>query len=233
MTLASTAARNNAAWCDRVCRTHGIDTAADPDAWVARRRSPPMYPDAVTLSERPPVTDLLARIDRSPGCTIKDSFASVDLSGEGFRPLFDAEWIHRPPVSPAATPGPVWSVVETAGDLADWATAHGGGDTFRPALLDDPAVTILAAHDDGALVAGVIGNRDAGAAGLSNLFVLDADPDVVWAGASAAVSAAFPGLPLVGYEHGEDLDLARRAGFVTTGPLRVWIADRSAVVGAG
>jgi len=127
---------------------------------------------------------------------------------------------------PIRTPGwPGAAPRRTAEELAVWAAAHGGGEIFRTDLLDDPAVTFLAAHDGGALVAGVIGNSDAGVAGVSNLFVRGADPDLVWAGASAAVSARFPGLPLVGYEQGEDLEFARRAGFVTAGPLRVWIAD--------
>jgi hypothetical protein len=31
-----------------------------------------------------------------------------------------------------------------------------------------------------------------------------------------------PGLPVVGYEHGEDLTAAREAGGQVLGPLRVW-----------
>ena len=45
------------------------------------------------------------------------------------------------------------------------------------------------------------------------------------ADAVAAVSARFPGLPLVGYEHGDSLAAARRAGFSPIGPLRVWLRD--------
>jgi hypothetical protein len=57
------------------------------------RRSPSLYPDAVTLREHASAHDLLPRIDSSPGCSVKDSFASVDLSADGFRLLFEAEWI--------------------------------------------------------------------------------------------------------------------------------------------
>jgi hypothetical protein len=42
---------------------------------------------------------------------------------------------------------------------------------------------------------------------------------------SSAVTAAashFPGLPLVGYEHGDDLALALAGGFTALGPLRIW-----------
>jgi hypothetical protein len=222
---AGRAARNNAEWCDLVCRAHGIDTDLDRDAWVARRRSPPLYPDAVTLREHPATGELLARIDISPGCSIKDSFASVDLSAEGFRLLFEAEWIYRPPVRDRGGSRLRWSGVRTAGELRTWAAAHGGGEVFHPDLLDDPAVAVMAAHDDGELVAGVIGSRSASVVGLSNLFILTADPDEVWAGASGVVSARFPGLPLVGYENDASLQAARRSGFVSVGPLRVWLKN--------
>jgi hypothetical protein len=168
---------------------------------------------------------VLPRIDSSRGCSIKDSFASVDLSGDGFRLLFEAEWIHRKPTHGPAKPLLSWSVVRTSDELLAWAAAHGGGETFRPALLDDPAVTILAARDEGDLVAGVIGNRSASVVGLSNLFIRETDPGQIWAEASDAVCAQFPGLPLVGYEDGDSLQLAHHAGFASVGPLRVWIKD--------
>jgi len=219
------AARNNADWCDLVCRTHGIDTAFDQDMWVAARRSPPMYPDAVTLREHLSASDVLPRIDNSRGCSIKDSFASVDLSHDGFRLLFAAEWIHRSPSRGRVKPLLSWSVVRTADELRVWAAAHGGGETFRPSLVDDPAVAVLAARDDDGMVAGAIANRSASVVGLSNLFLRETDPGRVWTEASDAACAQFPGLPLVGYEYGASLQLAHRSGFVSIGPLCVWVND--------
>jgi hypothetical protein len=220
------AARNNAEWCDLVCRTHGVDTEFSADAWTARRRSPPLYPDAVTLRGHVPAGDLLHRIDRSAGCSIKDSFASVDLSADGFRPLFLAEWIFRPPIGDGRSKRRLdWSTVRTSEQLRVWAAAHGGGAVFRPALLDNPAVTILMARAGDDLVAGVIGNRSASVVGLSNLFTGAADETEIWVEAGDAVSATFPGLPLVGYEHGASLRAARSVGFESVGPLRVWVND--------
>jgi hypothetical protein len=121
------AARNNAEWCDLVCRTHGINTTFEPDVWVAQRRSPPLYPDAVTLSDRPSAGDVVSRVDSSTGCSVKDSFASVDLSPEGFRLLFDAEWIYRESAEQPAEPAAGWSLVRTPDQLRAWAAAHGGG----------------------------------------------------------------------------------------------------------
>jgi hypothetical protein len=65
------AAANNADWCDLVCRAHGVETRFDEDAWTSRTRTPPGYPDAVTLVRDPSVADLLTRIDASVGCSIK------------------------------------------------------------------------------------------------------------------------------------------------------------------
>jgi hypothetical protein len=256
------AARNNAEWCDLVCRTHGGATAFHTDAWVTATRSPPAYPDAVTLHGSAVADDILALIDRSSGCSVKDSFASLDLSGSGFDVLFEAEWIHRPAAAPVPTDRLRWRVVKTVDELQAWASAHGGGAVFRPALLDDPTVAILSATDvDGGpgtdvggalvtnvdgdlatdvdrdlagagwadsggphrLVAGAIGNRSQTVVGLSNLFTVSAAPDEAWAGAVATLSAVFPGLPLVGYEQGEDLVAALRAGFTSAGSLRVWV----------
>ena len=89
------AVRNNACWCDHVCREQGIQTAWLPSAWIARRRTPPFYPDAVTLVREVDPETVLAAVDAGPGCSIKDSFADLDLLPYGFRVLFEAEWIYQ------------------------------------------------------------------------------------------------------------------------------------------
>jgi hypothetical protein len=220
------AARNNAEWCDLVCRSHAIDTTFEPEVWAALRRSPPLYPDAVTLSDRLSARDVVRRVDSSGGCSVKDSFASVELSSEGFRVLFDAEWIYHEPAEHQAEVAAGWSTVRTPEQLRTWAAVHGGGDVFRPALVNDAAVAIVFAYDDqGDVAAGAIGNRSASVVGISNVFTLTAAEDDAWAGAIAAISARFPGMPLVGYERDRDLSAAHRAGFVSVGLLRVWLRD--------
>src|SRR5919199_2699420 len=81
--LVRVAARNNAEWCDAFCRTHGIAGRFDDDAWWSAVRTPPFYPDAVTLMPGADAGRILARVDGGPGCSIKDSFSDLDLSGEG------------------------------------------------------------------------------------------------------------------------------------------------------
>jgi hypothetical protein len=99
---APVAARNNAEWCHAMCRAHGRPGAFDDRTCTNARRTPPLYPDAVTLTATASVADVLDRVDPWPGCSIKDSFARPDLAAEGFTPIIDAVWLQRPPVD--ATP---------------------------------------------------------------------------------------------------------------------------------
>lgn len=208
------AVRNNARWCDAVCRAHGLETAFTDDVWSVPRRSPPYYPDAVTLTAGATADQVLRDVDTSPGCSVKDSYAALDLSAHGFHVLFDAQWIRRD-AAPPVTTAPAWTAVRDPADFDRWEV----GAVFRPALLDEPGVTFLAGPDGG-----VIANRTGAVVGLSNL-VVHGDPDRAWAAAVAAIAGHHPGLPIVGYEQGDDLAAARRAGFTTTGPLRVWMKD--------
>ena len=117
---ADLAARNNAEWCHAFCRTHGITGDFRADAWSSSVRTPPYYPDAVTLVPDVEPAGLLRRIDAGEGCSIKDSFARLDLAGAGFTPLFHAEWVmlRRPPLE---TRG--WSAVASADELRAWEQA--------------------------------------------------------------------------------------------------------------
>ena len=110
---AAAAAANNAAWCDLVARTHGSQTAFGADAWTSASRTPPLYPDAVTLGRKADGRDVLSRVDASPGCSVKDSFASLDLSEDGFHVLLDGLWIvheeERGDPVPAGRTGVSWT----------------------------------------------------------------------------------------------------------------------------
>jgi hypothetical protein len=227
---AAIAAANNAEWCDMVCRTHGIGGELDGAAWTSPSRTPPLYPDAVTLVPGLAPPSLLARIDGSPGCSIKDSFASLDLTTHGFRVLLDAQWIVRAPAAPLAdTDGPDWMVVRDVDAFAVWELAwrgeHGPADVLRADLLREPSVSVLAARVGNRVVAGSVLTRAAGVVGISNFFADDAIASVSWKGCLTLARALFPGETLVGYESGDALDTARTHGFEAVGSLRVWIRD--------
>jgi hypothetical protein len=185
------AVRENAEWCDRYVRARGVPTGFTGSLWFASRRTPPFYPDAVTLVPDVPPAAVLERIDTSSGASVKDSFATLDLSPYGFEILFEAQWFTRPPL---------------VDPVSDWT-----GES------DGPDVVVLTAPDH---TARVIAHRSGAVVGLSNLVMTDG---YGWPEAVAAVSAAFRGRTVVGYQRREDLAPALAAGFTTTGPLRVWL----------
>lgn len=227
------AARNNAEWCDAVARSHGVVGRFEPEAWTSRAPTPPLYPEAVTLVPDPSIPDLVSRIDVVPGCSIKDSFASIDLTAHGFEVLFDAQWIVRARPAPSEgrrfDDGLEWAVLDHPEELAAWEEAwrHDGDPVgqFRPALLDHDEIAVLAGRRGDRTVAGAILNVGAGVVGISNVFDRTgrAEAESVWGGALGLADSLFPGVPVVGYESGDSLDAARAQGFEAAGRLRVWM----------
>ncbi|MFF3209969.1 hypothetical protein ACFYYB_04855 [Streptomyces sp. NPDC002886] len=228
--LLRAAAYNNAAWCAAVCRDGGFTDRA----WSSPRRTPLYYPDAVTLTRDTDTAALLAGIDTgAPGASVKDSFAVLDLAPAGFEVLFGAEWIHRPASAPAAAPALEWSRISGPAELEAWETAWDGEEStglFHPGLLDAEAegteeIAFLAGRDAGGrILAGAAVNRTDRVVGISNVFSADGTPDdEAWTGALTLTASLWPGLAVVGYESGDDLDTAVRHGFTAIGPLRVWL----------
>jgi hypothetical protein len=135
--------RENAEWVDLVCRAHGRPTTFTPELWRTARRSPPFYPDAETLRPAVRPAAVLDGVDSGPGCSVKDSFADLDLTPHGFQVLFDATWICRPAGS---APGrAMWPVI-------------------RSPIVEDPTVTAFGGPE-GSVVAHLSGD----VVGLSNL----------------------------------------------------------------
>ncbi|MER5474456.1 hypothetical protein [Streptomyces sp. NPDC002685] len=226
--LVRAAASNNAEWCAAMSRSHGSAGRFGPQAWASPTRTPRYYPDAVTLVPGADPIALAARIDSAPGASVKDSFADLDLAGAGFHVLFEAQWIHRPASAPATASDLPWDVVGDSDALRTWALAwaegDGSADLFRPELLDDPSTFVLAGRSaHGRVVAGAIASRSEAVVGVSNVFAPGGGPDEAWPVVLDAVHSLFPAMPVVGYEHGEDLAAALRQGFEPIGPLRVWL----------
>jgi hypothetical protein len=142
----------NAAWCDLVCGGE-----FGPRAWTSPCRTPEYYPDAVTLTPDATAADILPFVDGSAGCSVKDSFATLDLPG--FSILFEATWIECGP----GVPEPGWRRVSGPGFPADDSVA---------VLSRGPAT--------------VVAHRGEGVVGLSNFSGPDSTwPGAVAAVASA------------------------------------------------
>lgn len=225
------AAWNNAAWCDAVSRAHGAACRFEPGFWINGGDAPPFYPNLVTTD--PDATDqqltaieLLAE-QPGRGIGIKDSFSRLDLSDIGLEPIFDADWLWLPPTAALAAGVADFgvTVVEAADELALWERAWGGmenGDrVFPPSLLDDERISFFAVTREGRIVAGAALNLSNGAIGISNVF-LGGDEAALAALVEVARRRA-PGLPVVGYESGDDRTPFHALGFESIGTLRVWI----------
>jgi hypothetical protein len=225
--LIRAAARSNAEWCHAFSGTHGIDGRFDAAFWSSPVRTPPFYPDAVTLLPEITVDHVLSCIDSGEGCSVKDSFACLDLRTTGFRPLFRAEWVVRQTSKTRLAALRRWSTVVTEDHLreweASWGEVPGGSGFFRPGLLTNETIAVLAGHDGDRVVAGAIAIRSAAVIGLSNVFDTAGDLDSAWAGAAAAAAALWGDAPTVSYDSGDSLDAAHSAGFESIGQVVVWL----------
>jgi hypothetical protein len=230
------AARNNAEWCDAVCRAHNNPGEFHDGIWISRYPVPRFYPNAGTLAEPSPrqlaLIDELIAAHLPPGWAVKDSFSMLDLESRGFRILFEAEWIYLPVsrVKDSARTSARWEIMRTDIALAEWESAwrEAAADTgedriFLPPLLENKDVAVVAGFRDGHIVAGAIANRSDEVVGWSNFFAPATEMFDHAAASLATIAAVFPRLPIVGYEHGDDLRNAHSIGFESIGPLRVWI----------
>ena len=235
------AARNNAIWCDTICRAHDATGEFHADLWFNRNPVPRFYPNVVTLSNQRPAAAQLAHVQELVAAilpdhwAIKDSFGTLDLNTLAFQLYFEANWIWRAPSIPLPKvhdDGIQWVRLQDEAQLTQWESAWSGNPIghsstpqarlFLPALLADPDIAFIAAYQGREMIAGAIANRTDTVVGLSNLFAPAADSVAFWAGCVATAHATFPGLPLVGYESGADLARAEAVGFEKLQSLRVW-----------
>jgi hypothetical protein len=223
------AALNNAEWCDTVARTHGLTGAFGDGLWSSAERTPDLYPDAVTLRPGVPASAVLAAVDATDGCSVKDGFADLALGDHGFGLLLAGRWIGRLPGHATPPPPPparlTWSPARSVQDVAEFGDAwgRGGPHPFRPALLEDRRATLLTGRLAGTVVAGAALNDTGPVTGVSNVFGADADPAELWAELDAALTAHLGGRPLVGWASVQDLREPLTRGFSDLGPLRVWL----------
>lgn len=230
------AALNNAIWCDTVCRAHNSPGMFEEATWINAGFTPMFYPNVITLggaeqaaSHQRRVSEL-TKAGMPNGWTIKDRFQVLELAPLGFKRLFEARWIfmeQAPSAYGVGTRGTSWEVITSIIELSAWELAWGGSSSemkiFPPMLLADENVVILAAYREGQIVAGAIANRAAGVVGISNVFIPKEEGQTLRRSCVAEAAHCFPGLPLVGYENGEELTEMLTIGFVELGPLSIWL----------
>ncbi|MEM7489537.1 MAG: hypothetical protein AAF390_10490 [Pseudomonadota bacterium] len=219
------AAGNNADLYEAVFAAHGLRWDRRPEAFVAMDPPPPYYGAVTVLTPDAPeavaaaIAETTARFGRT---AVKDSFRQISPTTSGLDVLFEAHWIWHDRVLPSTRTD--WRRVTGDADLLRWESAWAGAPIgrrmFSPAFAARPEIAVLGREVDGLFVEGCIANRSDGCVGLSNLF--SAVPSAeVFARALSAVTSAFAGRPVAGYERGAALDAARAAGCETVGALRV------------
>lgn len=228
------AAAANAAWCDAVSRAHGVTGRVASGAWVAGRRTPALYPDAVTLAPGVDPAEVVALVEPGPGCSVKDSFADLDLAPFGFAVLFEAVWWSTPSSDRPVTDSP-WAIVRSPDRLAQWEKAWrrapsgqgaGPSPTFPPALLAEGDVAFAGRPAPGGdtFDAGFALSAGPSALALTNWWSASADLAAVVTAALDLARDWRPGLPVTTYVTADGAPLLAAAGFAPLGPLRVWLA---------
>ncbi len=233
--FAIAAARNNAAWCDAVCRAAGASPESTATLWRSRT-SPPYFPNIITLEPGTPIAEVEAAVRTCSGSGdelgIKDSFHALDVSHLGFTKRFDARWIWRDPERPSQEAQQLrWNAVDSVEGLRAWEAAW-WPETNSPAprtrvfaasLLHAANITFLAGSRGAALVAGAAITETNGVVGLACCFLPSDEAAEVRRELLAEVSARFPNQSIAGYESGDELLAMKACGFRDVGPLAVWL----------
>jgi hypothetical protein len=236
---AAACAANNADLYQAVFRAHGLSDHRNAAMWWSEETAPLYYSNLTTLAADAPQAqaEMVERLKSVRGrpFSVKDAFRRLDLEPLGFRRLFEATWIRAEPQRMAQGPDGAmpagWRRIGDPAALEAWERAWGAGGSpadrcvFPAAILDDPLVAILGRTVGSGFDAGCIVNFSPDVAGMSNVFSTAGRPPGFFEEAASAAAASAPGLPLVGYERGEDLDGALAAGFQPVGGLRVWLLD--------
>jgi hypothetical protein len=207
------------AWYLDVFAAHNTASRIEDDLWFAEAEPPGWHSAAKTLAPGVPRELVLAAVEPFPRCSVADSFADLELSGEGFHLLFRAMWFVHPPLSPTKGFPHGWSVLTTDDQLVEWNAAHGTTGVLVPALLQHSRFTFLVQRRAGTTVGGAVLHDTPSAVELSNTWSSHSDcPDP--GELLGCIAAARPGRPVVGYSGVND-DMFT-AGFAALGPLVVW-----------
>ncbi len=158
----------------------------------------------------------------------KDSFSSVNGDALGYTVLFEAEWMWIEPTQTVTSLN--WRRVMTDADLCGWERGWSMNDPgasafprqFPSSLLRNPNISFYLAFVGEELIAGCALNFTPPVVGLSNVFGPNFPLDRLWMELFGFLTVQFPGIPVVGYENGEYLEAAIKAGAERIGRLKVW-----------
>ena len=219
------AINNNAAWCDAVATSHGINASWINSVWYTENTMPPLYPNIITLEAEAEIHEFIDAIEsRIPqGWGIKDSYAEFDLIGRGFKLAFKALWYYREPfqvIPDARAHGAQLKSVRTQSELDRWTTAWGEGkEIFKLSLLENTSIELVYLERKEEIVAGMAVNQSGESVGISNIF--GQQQEII--GCVSAVIDTHPAKGIVGYGDRDELVALSAIGFQDIGELQVWL----------
>lgn len=220
---AELAANNNADWYTMMFDIHGLRYERSAAAFLAIDHPPPYHSGVVVTApgRSEAIVALIPTAEQQPRFGIKDSFSELTFEDLELVELFAASWLWADQVPKIETAG--WERIERADHLDLWEAAWNDGGSpsdkrqFPPKILTREDVAIFGRRAGDGFDAGVIANRSVDCVGLSNAF----GPAESYAAAACCCAEFGGGVPVVGYERGDDLVSALTAGFEVTGRLRV------------
>jgi hypothetical protein len=206
-----------------VCFAHGTVGRFLVHTWVNAEPVPRFYPNIVTLTtgeadivEQRQAVRILQKSNLPGRWAVKDSFKTLDIARLGFEVLLEANWIRKAqPKAGTMVSGLSWERIKS-----------GSGD-FPAALFSDDNFAMFSAKRNGTVVAGGTFYRADGVVGLTNVVAEADDEPAVWRDLASLAATTFPGFAVVGYESGDELKAAKKAGFEVGDPLRVWVVARA------
>jgi len=235
--LLQRAVSNNAHWCEAVVKAHGCHSKVDSAYWYSEGAVPLFYPNAVTLSAdgKDKQLEIIRRLTESHPkdyWAVKDSYAALDLTSEGFFKLFNACWYAIVPMGIGLSTNANSQIfrVENEEQLSAWESAWAkcqspepANRIFPTALLNSNETFFLARANNGQVTDGMIAYFSDGVIGISNLFNLSIDDGEGIAPYLTFLNEAFGRHPFVGYESEDDLKAVKEQGVDLLGNLNVWM----------
>ncbi len=218
-----TAVESSLRWYEDIFAAHGIPTAVQDGLWSALGPPPRWHSAAKTLEPTDLRAAALRAVEAFEHCGIADSFGVLDFSDAGFSLLFEATWVHHPPLgrNTAALPAG-WSVIGVEAEFEAWNQEHDTLDVLVPSLLSHSRFRFLGENAGGTLLGGaVLHDTGGGTVGLSNQWAIEGrslDPGELL----ACADVLHPGRAVVGYERAAGLEDLLDAGFSALGPHHVW-----------
>lgn len=233
------AIKNNAKWCDLITKGHGKPGDFESGLWRNTNQVPLFYPNIITLDQKTSeaqkdIIDTITSINPKDNWAIKDSYARLELEGDGFFELFESHWFYRsseidlPNISAEN-----FQIVkiETDSDLLRWEKAWSKyqpitpveGSIFPKSILSKPDVVVLASIRGDEFISGLIANKTDDVIGISNLFGLSLFEREKMLPLLGIIWQSLGRNSFVGYESIEDIERAVELDFEAIGALKVWM----------